>query len=239
MLELKSITKKFANKVVLNSVNLRLQRSQILFVLGRSGVGKSVLLKTIVGLIPQDRGEVWINGEKTDPLNEEKMVTVRQKCGLVFQMPALLDSLTLQENLEFGLEGNQKSGLRKYLDWVQLSEGVLSRYPSEVSFGTQKKVSVVRTLLREPQFILFDEPTTGLDPISREVTNQMIRNVVKESETGCVVVSHDIQSAIELANSIMLLDEGRVVFEGTPEAFRNSDQGLIRSFCKGMVVLDA
>jgi phospholipid/cholesterol/gamma-HCH transport system ATP-binding protein len=239
MLELKSITKKFGNKVVLNSVNLRLQRSQILFVLGRSGVGKSVLLKTIVGLIPQDRGEVWINGEKTDPLNEEKMVTVRQKCGLVFQMPALLDSLTLQENLEFGLEGNQKSGLRKYLDWVQLSEGVLYRYPSEVSFGTQKKVSVVRTLLREPQFILFDEPTTGLDPVSREVTNQMIRNVVKESETGCVVVSHDIQSAIELANSIMLLDEGRVVFEGTPEAFRNSDQGLIRSFCKGMVVLDA
>jgi phospholipid/cholesterol/gamma-HCH transport system ATP-binding protein len=239
MLELKSISKKFGNKVVLNSVSLTLERGQILFVLGRSGVGKSVLLKTIVGLIPQDEGEVWIQGEKTDPLNEEKMVSVRKTCGLVFQMPALLDSLTLQENLEFGLKRDQKTGLRKYLDWVQLSEESLSRYPGEVSFGTQKKVSVIRTLLREPQFILFDEPTTGLDPVSREVTNQMIRNVVQESETGCIVVSHDIQSAMELANSIMLLDEGSVVFEGTPEAFRNSDQALIRSFCKGMVVLDA
>jgi phospholipid/cholesterol/gamma-HCH transport system ATP-binding protein len=239
MLELKSITKRFGNKVVLNSVSLKLHRSQILFVLGRSGVGKSVLLKTIVGLIPQDRGEVWIQGEKTEPLNEEKMVLFRQKCGLVFQMPALLDSLTLQENLEFALKTNQKAGLRKYLDWVQLSESVLSRYPSEVSFGIQKKVSVVRTLLREPQFILFDEPTTGLDPVSREVTNQMIRNVVKESGTGCVVVSHDIQSAMELAHSIMLLDQGSVVFEGTPEAFRNSKQALVKSFFKGMVVFDA
>jgi phospholipid/cholesterol/gamma-HCH transport system ATP-binding protein len=103
----------------------------------------------------------------------------------------------------------------------------------------QKRVGLARVLILGPKIILFDEPTTGLDPVSREVTNQKIRNVVKESETGCVVVSHDIQSAIELANSIMLLDEGRVVFEGTPEAFRNSDQGLIRSFCKGMVVLDA
>ncbi|NBX75792.1 MAG: ATP-binding cassette domain-containing protein [Proteobacteria bacterium] len=238
MLELKAISKTFGNRAVLRSVSLTLNRGQICFVLGRSGVGKSVLLKTIVGLIPQDSGEVWIQSEKTDPQNEEQMVSVRQKCGLVFQMPALLDSLTLQENLEFGLKPEKLARLGKYLDWVQLSRERLSRYPAEVSFGTQKKASVVRTLLREPQFILFDEPTTGLDPVSRQVTNQMIRNVVKESHSGCIVVSHDVQSAIELASTIILLDQGQVIFQGTPESFCSSEQPLARAFCNGMVLLD-
>jgi len=239
MLELKAITKSFGDKTILDGVSFRLERGENLFVLGRSGMGKSVLLKIIVGLIPQDKGEVWVENEQTDPQDENRMVAFRQKCGLVFQMPALLDSLTLLENLEFGISHEQKKHLNKYVEWVQLSQKVLGHYPAEVSFGIQKKVSVVRTLLREPRFILFDEPTTGLDPVAREVTNQMIKNVVRESRTGCIVVSHDVQSALELANTIVLLDRGKMVFQGTPESFRKSEQQLVKEFCKGMVTLDA
>ncbi|NBT57614.1 ATP-binding cassette domain-containing protein [bacterium] len=235
MLELKSISKNFKNKTILDQLSLELPREKTVFVLGRSGVGKSVLLKIIVGLILQDSGEVWVNGERTTPDDDNRMVHFRKQCGLVFQMPALLDSMTIQENLQFGLEKNGAEEFATGLDWVRLSKSVLQKYPSELSFGAQKKVSVLRTLLRAPEFILFDEPTTGLDPVATEVTNKMIRNVVRERKTGCLVVSHDVKSALELADTILLLDAGKVVFKGGPGEFLKSELPLVRAFCAGTV----
>ncbi|MFM8269484.1 MAG: ATP-binding cassette domain-containing protein [Pseudomonadota bacterium] len=116
-----------------------MKREETIFVLGRSGVGKSVLLKTIVGLIPQDSGEIWLDGEKTEPLDEDQMSFVRQRCGLVFQMPALLDSLKIYDNLVFGLSAINSNEVAKYCDWVRFPNSLLSRYPSEISFGNQKK----------------------------------------------------------------------------------------------------
>lgn len=236
MLELKGITKKFGDRVVLSDVHLKLRREETVFVLGKSGVGKSVLLKIIVGLLCQDSGEVWVNGEKTVPESEERMVHFRRQCGLVFQMPALLDSLTIEENLVFGLDSDQKQNVRGNLDLVQLSHSILKKYPAQLSFGTQKKVSVLRTLLRRPQFILFDEPTTGLDPVSTEITNQMIQKVVRETKTGCLVVSHDVKSAQELSDSIYLLDEGKVIFRGKKDEFQKSQLPLVKAFLQGASV---
>lgn len=238
MLEVKHITKELKGQKILNDISLSLPRESILFVLGRSGVGKSVLLKTIVGLIIQDKGTVMIDGVPTDPQSEENMVSVRKKCGLVFQMPALLDSLTVEENLLFAIEGLKPTDLEEKLSWVGLEKSCLKSYPLELSFGVQKKVSLLRTLLLAPDYLLFDEPTTGLDPVSTELTNQTIVQSSRIFKAGCLVVSHDVRSALKLADEIILLDSGTIVFRGSPQEFQKSEIQLVRNFLKGTVFFE-
>lgn len=238
MLEVKHVTKEFKGTKVLNDISLSLPKESILFVLGRSGVGKSVLLKTIVGLIIQDEGTVLIDGVPTRPQSEEEMVSVRKKCGLVFQMPALLDSLTVEENLAFAMGKVSLAELGEKLSWVGLEKSCLPSYPLELSFGVQKKVSLLRTLLLKPDYLLFDEPTTGLDPVSTELTNQTIIQAAKVFKAGCLVVSHDVRSALKLADEIVLLDAGAIVFRGSSQEFQKSENELVKNFLKGTVFLE-
>jgi phospholipid/cholesterol/gamma-HCH transport system ATP-binding protein len=238
MLEIRNISKEFAGKSVLHNISLSIPKESIVFVLGKSGVGKSVLLKTIVGLIPQDKGSIWIDEVETQPRSENEMVKIRKKCGLVFQMPALIDSMTVEENLVFAVGENHELDLRAQLSSVGLESSCLGCYPLELSIGAQKKVSFLRTVLLKPDYLLFDEPTTGLDPVSTQITNQIIRDAAKERKAGCLVVSHDVRSAFKLADRIVLLDAGRIVFNGSPGEFQKSEVPLVQEFLKGTVFLD-
>lgn len=237
MLELKAISKRMGGFPILQEVNLSVSRDEIVFVLGRSGVGKSVLLKTIVGLIPQDQGMILLNGQSTDCFDENALTGFRRKVSLVFQMPALLDSLTVEENLLFALRKPfpRREELQKLLSELQLDENCLDRMPQELSLGVQKKISVLRSVLLKPEFLLFDEPTTGLDPVGTRMMNDLILNSVRKTHSGCLIVSHDVQSALEIAHKMILLDQGRVVFEGRPDEFRQCQLPLAKAFVQGSV----
>jgi len=216
---------------------LKVNPGEIVYILGRSGVGKSVLLKTVVGLIIQDAGDVIVDGFRTEPENEDQMAQVRKKCGLVFQTPTLLDSLNVLDNLLFALEEGNKSTLSEPLSWVNLSPEVLDLFPDQLSYGTQKKISFLRSLLLKPKYLLFDEPTTGLDPISAGSTDQLIQKGADLSGAGVIVVSHDVKSALNLAHLIHVLDEGHFVFSGTPSEFERSEVSLVKAFMENTVFL--
>lgn len=238
MLEIKNLSKSFGSRRILDSISFSLVPGEVVFFLGRSGVGKSVLLKIIVGLLSQDSGQVWIDGQETQPGNEEAMTEIRKKCGLVFQLPALLDSLTILENLMFGLEKAFVESISEGMKAIGLDESILKKYPRELSFGIQKKVSFLRTTLRKPRYLLFDEPTTGLDPISTRTTNQNISSLAKSLGAGCFIVSHDVRSAIDMGERILILDQGKICFDGTPHEMKTTQQGLAADFVKETVFLD-
>lgn len=229
MLEAREIKKSFSGTCILSHLNVSVSKQETVFVLGRSGVGKSVLLRLMVGLIPLDEGQIWLNGVPINFYDRKTVLKLRSQVGLVFQKPALLDHLTLKENLLFGLKERPKT-LNKQMEALGLSERDLNKQVQEASFGMQKKVSVMRTLLRKPEFLLFDEPTTGLDPISTEAMNQLMLIAKKESNAGALIVSHDIKSALKYADRILLLDESRIIFQGTASEFLSSHHPAVRGF---------
>jgi phospholipid/cholesterol/gamma-HCH transport system ATP-binding protein len=226
MIQLKNISKKFGDKAVLNDLSLEFPPGEKVFVLGRSGTGKSVLLKHIVGLLEPDAGQVWVDGHEVTALSEDELVSIRRSCGMVFQYPALLDSLTLFENIALGLpqfpEDSEelKNGIIEKLEWVGLTASVLEKYPTELSHTVQKRAAIARTLALDPKHLLFDEPTTGMDPIVTRLLNQ----------ATVIVVSHDLKSAFEVADRIILLDQGRAVFDGKTAEFRESSHPLAQAF---------
>jgi len=197
-----------------------------------------VTLKCIVGLLQPDIGEVSVDGERVSGADEENLLKIRRKCGMVFQNPALLDSLTVRDNLSFGIRAHQlceseeaiEARVREKMKLVNLDANILGRYPSELSFGMQKRVSIARTLAVEPDYLLFDEPTTGQDPVTTNAINQLILKLSLQLQVTSLIVSHDMECALEIADRIMLLDDGEVVEEGSPQVFVNSPQPLAREF---------
>lgn len=229
MLEIHHLGKSFSGVSILDEVDLTISKNEIVFVLGRSGVGKSVLLRLIVGLISLDEGEVILNGEKVDFQDRKALLKLRSQVGLVFQKPALLDHLTISDNLCFGMK-EKPADFKDKVQRIGLSEEDLGKDVQEASFGMQKKASVLRVLLRNPEFILFDEPTTGLDPISTEAMNQLMLTAVRESGAGALVVSHDMESALRYADRLLLIDKGHIIFNGTAAQLRNSTHPIARAF---------
>jgi len=204
--------------------------------LGTSGTGKSVLLKNLVGLLQPDSGEIWIDGVETSKLTEIEYLKIRKTCGMVFQQPALFDSLSVFENVAFGLrrhfdlsEAQIKQRVTKALSLVHV-KGVESKLPAEISYGMQKRVSLARTVALEPQILLFDEPTTGLDPITTNAINSLILDLSRELKTTSIVVSHDMHCALEIADQIIVLDQGLVVEKGTPVQMKQSKNELVNNF---------
>lgn len=242
MIQIEKVTKSFNERKVLDNVSLSIENGECVFILGKSGVGKSVLLKAIVGLIEIDCGSITVGGLKVDPTSQETLSQVRKGCGLVFQFSALLDSVNVFENICFGLrarglkfsEENLSRLVKDKLAITGLSEAVLERYPTELSFGAQKRVSIARALAVEPNYLLFDEPTTGMDPIAIQGINRLIIELSTQLKVTTVVVSHDIKSALEVGKRIVLLEHGRVVFDGKPENFKNSTVPLAREFQLGL-----
>ncbi|MBS1968983.1 MAG: ABC transporter ATP-binding protein [Bdellovibrionales bacterium] len=236
MISFKNLIKRFGERTVLKGLSLDIREGEILFILGTSGTGKSVLLKNLVGLLRPDEGEIWIEGQEVSRLSEEEYLPIRKKCGMVFQHPALFDSLTIYENVAFGLrrhfrleEDEIHRRVTKALSLVHLS-GIENKKPAEISYGMQKRVSLARTVALEPKILLFDEPTTGLDPITTNAVNQLIQDLSRTLKTTSLVVSHDMQCALSIADRIVVLDQGNIVALGTPEEMKHSKVPLVRDF---------
>lgn len=236
MILFKNLVKKFGDRTVLKGISFDVPEGQILFILGTSGTGKSVLLKNLVGLLRPDGGEIWIDGQEVSRLSEIEYLEVRKKCGMVFQQPALFDSITVFENVAFGLrkhyqleESVIEEKVKRALALVNLS-GIENKLPTQISYGMQKRVSLARTVALEPKVLLFDEPTTGLDPVTTTAVNQLIFDLSRKLNTTSIVVSHDMQCALSIADKIVVLDKGEIVDQGSPEKLKTSQQPLVKDF---------
>jgi len=237
MIEIRHASKGFQGKSVLKNINLAINTGDLVYVIGRSGSGKSVLLKSIVGLLPLDSGEIWIDEIEISRFSEEELHPIRKRCGYVFQKPALLDSLSVYENLAFGLkaytnQADRDQKIKASLAMVQLGEKYLLKYPPELSFGLLKRVSIARALVRSPDALLFDEPTTGLDPALTRVITDLISKLTGRQKMTGVVVSHDLHCALSSADRIVLLEDGKVALDATPVDFQKSKVPLAMAFLK-------
>jgi phospholipid/cholesterol/gamma-HCH transport system ATP-binding protein len=236
MIEFKNVVKRFGERTVLKGITFNVKEGDIIFVLGTSGTGKSVLLKNIVGLLRPDEGEIWIDGQEVSRLSEIEYYPIRKKCGMVFQHPALFDSLTIYENVAFGVrrhlklpEDQVRERVKRSLALVNLKD-IENKMPAEISYGMQKRVSLARTVAIEPRILLFDEPTTGLDPVTTNAVNQLIKNLSRTLKTTSIVVSHDMQCALDIADRVIVLDKGQVVEDASPEKLKQSKVPLVRDF---------
>lgn len=236
MIEFKNVVKRFGERTILKGINLKVSEGEILFILGTSGTGKSVLLKNLVGLLRPDEGEIWIDGTETSRISEIQYLEIRKFCGMVFQQPALFDSMTIFDNIAFGLrkleklpEDQVKIRVQEALQAVHLSD-VEHRFPQEISYGMQKRASLARTLALRPRILLFDEPTTGLDPVTTTAVNELIEELSRKYKTTSLVVSHDMNCALQIADRIIVLDQGNILAQGTPSELRRSQVPLVRDF---------
>lgn len=235
-IKFENIVKRFGERTVLKGISFEIKRGEILFILGTSGTGKSVLLKNIVGLLRPDDGHIWIEGQDVSRIREKDYFPIRKMCGMVFQHPALFDSLTIYENVAFGIrrhlklpEDQVRERVETCLKLVNL-KNISQKLPAEISYGMQKRVSIARTLAVEPRILLFDEPTTGLDPVTTNAVNTLIQTLSRQLKTTSIVVSHDMQCALAIADRILVLDKGEIVEQGTPAELKSSKQPLVRDF---------
>jgi phospholipid/cholesterol/gamma-HCH transport system ATP-binding protein len=232
-----NVFKSFAGHKVLNGVSLRVNQGETLAVLGRSGTGKSVLLRLIIGLDTPDSGSVCIHGQNIAGLALDGMGEIRKKMGFLFQQAALYDSLTVKENVAFPLEHHRRDlsksersdRVRQLLVEVGL-DGDIDKMPSDISGGMQKRVGLARALALEPEILLLDEPTAGLDPISSGEIDELILKLQRERRMASIVVTHDLHSAKSIASRLALLNEGDVVIEGTFEDLQRSDIVFVKEF---------
>jgi phospholipid/cholesterol/gamma-HCH transport system ATP-binding protein len=236
MIKLVNVKKSFGTQLVLNDLNLTIPAGQTTVIIGRSGGGKSVLLKHIMGLVHPDSGEIWVDDEEINRLKERELYRVRKRFGMLFQEGALFDSMTVGENVAFPIREHKKMThneieklVEEKLALVGLS-GIEMKMPSELSGGMRKRVALARAMALDPDIMLFDEPTTGLDPIMTASIDRLIMDTQQRFNMTCVVISHDIQSVFRIAHKITMLYEGKIVEEGTPEAFRQSSNPIVREF---------
>ncbi len=238
-LVIKDLTVKRGTRVILNSVNISLNRGETLVVMGLSGMGKSTLVKCIIGLLKPDGGEIFIEGEQILGLKERELNRFRKKLGMVFQSPALFDSLTILENVAFGLREHTKLSeeeirreVAEKLAIVDLA-GTENMFPSQLSGGMQKRASIARAVVTSPELIMYDEPTSGLDPIMSNVINNLVNNLKKTFNVTSIVVTHDLSSAYSIGDKIVMLHDGVFIDACGAEEFKNSKNPITRQFIEG------
>lgn len=239
IVEFRNVHKRFGRLTVLNGVDVALERGKTTVVIGESGTGKSVLLKHMLGLIHPDEGEVHVGGQRIDKLKEWQLDPVRKRFGFLFQMGALFDSMSAGENVAFPLrehthlsEREINAVVAKKLALVGL-DGIQSKRPAELSGGQRKRVALARAIALDPEIILYDEPTTGLDPIRADTINDLIIKLQQELSVTSVVVTHDMTSAFKVADRILMLSQGTFIADGTADDFRNSTNQRVRQFVTG------
>lgn len=239
IIRLADVHKSFGPLTVLDGVNLDVEQGKNTVIVGPSGTGKSVLLKHIVGLLSPDRGEVWFRDKRVDTLRETELVDIRMRFGFLFQMGALFDSMTVGQNICFPLTEHTKmprteqaDRCARVLGMVGLS-GIDNKMPAQLSGGQRKRVALARAIVLEPEVVLYDEPTTGLDPIRADVINELIVTLNRELGITSIVVTHDMVSARKIAHRMVMLYDGHIVADGDPDSFCNSDDDLVQRFVRG------
>ncbi|MBI5774978.1 MAG: ABC transporter ATP-binding protein [Verrucomicrobia bacterium] len=240
MIEVRDLKKRFGTHQVLNGVNLHIESGESVVIIGRSGGGKSILIKHLIGLLRPDSGAVLVDGQDITPMNERQLLEVRRKFGMLFQGAALFDSLTVAENVSFMLrrEGKHTPGeiaarVEQALDMVEL-QGTQNKKPSELSGGMRKRVGLARAIIYQPEIVLYDEPTTGLDPVVSDSIDQLIQRVRDRLKVTSIVVTHDMRSARRVGQRILMLYEGKIYFTGTPDEAFSSKDPVVERFVKGI-----
>jgi len=239
VIEINNLQKSFGKQSVLKGVNLQLFKGENLVVLGKSGSGKSVLIKCIVRLLNADNGIIKVQGEDVNKLGSDGLGELRQKIGFLFQSGALYDSMTVKENLEFPLKRLRKNLSKKEMDEkikevlenVGLSDA-LNKMPSQLSGGMRKRISLARTIVVDPMIMLYDEPTTGLDPVTSDEISALINDVQKKYKTSSIIITHDMECVRATADRVIMLKDGEVYLEGNLDEFERSDDVQIKSFFK-------
>ncbi len=242
MIVIENLHKSFGDNKVLRGVNLKIEKGKTFVIIGRSGCGKSVLLKHIIGILKPDRGRILIGGRDITELNERELNEVRKRFGMLFQGAALFDSLTVEENVAFGLrrhtnlsrEETSRIVIQK-LGLVGLArDGFLK--PAELSGGMKKRVGLARAIAMDPEIVLYDEPTTGVDPIMGDAINGLIIELHDKLKITSIVVTHDMASAYKVADEMAMLYDGKIIEVGTPEKIKNTENPIVRQFITGAAI---
>src|SRR5436190_9296691 len=239
MIAVRGLTKRIGRQEILRGIDLTVGKGETLVIIGRSGGGKSVLLKHLIGLLQPDTGEIWIEGENIIGLSERRLAAIRRKVGILFQGGALFDSMTVAENIAFPLreagERDPKVIREKVNEMLEVMEmeGQQEKMPVNLSGGMKKRVGLARSIIRQPSCILYDEPTSGLDPVVSDSINRLIRRLQERFHVTSIVVTHDMKSAFHIADHIAYLHEGKIYFQGAPEELRQSPDQILQDFLLG------
>ncbi len=239
MIAVRSLEKSIGPQKILRGIDLDVARGETLVIIGRSGGGKSVLLKHLIGLMVPDAGEIWVEGQNIIGLSERKLAAIRRKVGILFQGGALFDSMTVEENIAFPLrEAGERdpqvirTKVAEMLEVIEL-EGQQEKMPVNLSGGMKKRVGLARAIIRQPSCVLYDEPTSGLDPVVSDSINLLIRRLQERYHVTSIVVTHDMKSAFHIGDHIAYLHEGRIYFHGTPAELQNADRPADRGLPAG------
>jgi phospholipid/cholesterol/gamma-HCH transport system ATP-binding protein len=240
MIEARNLQKSFGTQPVLDGISFRIENGESVAIIGRSGCGKSVLLKLLIGLLPPDAGEVLIDSENIVPMNERQLLRVRRKFGMVFQGSALFDSMTVAENVAFGLRRHEHLTeaeiARRVVETLEMVDlpGTENKNSSELSGGMRKRVGLARAIVYEPQIVLYDEPTTGLDPIVADSIDQLMLRVRDRLKVTTVVVTHDMRTARRVGQRVLMMHDRKIYASGAPEVFFASQDPVVRQFIDGI-----
>jgi phospholipid/cholesterol/gamma-HCH transport system ATP-binding protein len=235
-IRIRGLTKSFGDHKVLRGVDLDVDRGKINIIIGGSGQGKSVMMKHLMGLLKPDAGHIWVDGEDVVPLDDFQLNRVRLKFGMSFQYSALFDSLTVEENVAFPLVEHSQKSRAEIKDLVKARleslglKNIEHKYPSELSGGMRKRVGLARALVLEPQILLYDEPTTGLDPVATKNVDDMIRDISQQTGVTSIVISHDMASTFRVGDRISMLYEGKIIESGSPDEIRATKNPFLREF---------
>jgi phospholipid/cholesterol/gamma-HCH transport system ATP-binding protein len=239
MIELTNVHKQFGDRVILDDVTLTAQDGETLAIIGYSGVGKSVLLKSIVRLLEPDSGSVLVDGEDVASLGRDALYDLRRRIGYVFQFAALFDSMTVFDNVAMGMRRTGTPAdeivarVHQSLALVEM-DGFEDRLPAQLSGGQRKRVGLARAIATRPKYLLYDEPTTGLDPVTTAVIDRLIMRMADELNVTSLVVTHDMKSAYRIADRVAMLYKGRIRYVGTPAEIQQSDDPVVRGFVEGL-----